>query len=129
MRLAAAIAPFLSLLVACTDDSASPTISDLTATPSSMTVGQQATVSGTMVFDDPDGNLEQLGAEVTLPDHSVQALPMTDLIGVGTMKTGTLGWRMAVIPPMAGEYKLSLWLTDADGNESNRLETTATATP
>jgi len=130
MRLATTIASFLCLVSACaTDDSADPVISDLTATPSSMTVGQQATISGTLVFDDPDGDLEELGAEITMPDGMRQALPMTDLIGVGDMTSGTLAWRMIVVPPTAGTYTLSLWLADADGHESNRLEATATATP
>jgi len=127
MRLAAI--SLLVLAAACTDDSASPTISDLTGSPTSMKVGQQVTMTGTMMFDDPDGNLAQLGGEITLPDQRVQELRMTDLAGVGSMKTGTLGWQMAVIPPMAGDYTLALWVTDADGNESNHLETTATATP
>jgi hypothetical protein len=125
-----AIASALALVSACAaDDSASPTISDLTASPSSMKVGQQVTVSGTLVFEDADGNLDQLGAEITMPDGTVRPLAMTDLLGVGDMTNGTLGWQMFVVPPTAGTYKLSLWLTDHDGNESNRLETTATATP
>lgn len=129
MRLAAILAPLFFVATACTDDSSAPEISDLTATPSSMTVGQQVTVSGTLVFEDPDGDLAQLGGELTLPDGRVQPLQMTDLLGVGDMKSGTLGWRMTVVPPSAGTYTLTLWLTDGDGNESNRLAATATATP
>jgi hypothetical protein len=119
----------LTLTTACATDATSPEISELTATPNTMTVGEQVTLSGTLHFDDPDGDLDQLGAEITLPDQTRQALPMTNLIGVGSMTTGTLGWRMLVVPPSAGDYTLSLWLTDASGNESNRLEAVATATP
>lgn len=115
-------------LAACTsDDSAAPTISNLTYSPSNVTVGQQATISGTMTFDDPDGDLDQMGVEITLPDNSKQQLAMTDLQNVGSMTDGQLGWALIVVPPMAGAYKLELWLTDAVGHESNRLQANATA--
>lgn len=119
-----------SLGAACaTDDGSTPAISDLTGSPSTMTVGQQATVGGTMLFDDADGNLVHLSGEIVLPDDTVRALAKTSLTGVGTMTSGTLAWQMIVVPPMAGSYTLSLWVIDADGHESNHLDMTATATP
>src|SRR5687767_12431845 len=115
-------------LAACTsDDSSAPTISNLTASPGTVPVGQQTTISGTFAFEDPDGDLDQLGAAITLPDQSKQQLAMTDLANVGSMTDGTLGWALIVVPPAAGTYKLELWITDAVGHESNRLETNATA--
>jgi hypothetical protein len=119
----------LALAAGCATDTSTPEISDLTATPSTMKVGQQATVTGTFHFDDADGDLEQLNGEITMPDGTKQALRNTDVTGIGAMTTGTLSWAMIVVPPAAGSYKLELWVTDADGHESNRLETTATATP
>jgi hypothetical protein len=114
---------------ACATDSTSPTISDLTSTTSTMTVGQQTTVAGTLRFDDPDGDLALLAGEIRMPDATTHALQSTDARGVGSLSTGTLGWQMLVIPPMAGTYTLTLWLTDEEGNESNHVETTAIATP
>jgi len=112
-----------------TDDTATPEISDLTATPSTMKVGQQATVTGTLHFDDADGDLSTLDGEITMPDGTKAALRSTDVTAIGAMTTGTLSWAMIVVPPSAGSYTLTLWVTDADGHESNRLETTATAAP
>jgi hypothetical protein len=120
----------LAALAACaTDDGTTPTISDLTASPTTMTVGQQATVGGTMLFEDADGDLVHLAGEIVLPDNTVRALAKTSLAGVGTMTSGTLAWQMIVVPPMAGNYTLSLWVIDADGHESNHVDTTATASP
>ena len=116
-------------LAACAsdDDTAAPTISNLTASPSSLPVGQQTTVSGTVMFSDPDGDLDQLGVEVTLPDQSKQALPMTDLQNVGTMTEGTIAWALIVVPPSAGRYDMKIWVTDAEGDPSNQLMGSAMA--
>ena len=117
-------------VVACAsddDNGTAPTISNLTIANSSLVVGQQTTVSGTLGFADPDGDLVDLGVELTLPDQSKQSLPMTALMNVGTMTSGSISWALIVVPPSAGTYKLALWITDMNGNESNRLETAATA--
>ena len=116
------------LLSACaSDDGTSPNISALTYSPNTATPGQVVTVTGTFTFDDDDGDLAELGAEVTLPDQTKQMLPMTDLRGVGDMTTGTLGFQMQIIPPTAGTYSFSLWITDDADNESNRLDGTLAA--
>lgn len=117
----------LALTACASDDSTAPTISNLTFSPSSLPVGQQTTVSGNFGFTDPDGDLDQLGVEVTLPDQSKQSLPMTDLQQVGTMTDGTIAWALIIAPPSAGTYHLSLWITDGDGNTSNHLEASAIA--
>lgn len=116
-------------LVACAsdDDTTAPTISNLTFSPAALPVGQQTTVSGTIAFTDPDGDLDQLGAEITLPDQSKQALAMTDLQNVGTMTDGSIAWALIVVPPAAGTYRLQIWITDLDGHASNRLEASANA--
>ena len=69
----------------------------------------------------------ELGVELTLPDQSKQTLPKTALQNVGTMTSGTINWALIVVPPAAGTYRMALWITDANGNDSNRLEGTATA--
>jgi hypothetical protein len=127
MRTAFLLCSCLSLIACADDDTTAPTISNLTASPATLPVGTQTTVSGTVTFSDPDGDLEQLGVEVTLPDQSKQTLPMTNLQNVGTMTDGTIAWALIVVPPAAGPYKMSLWITDADGHTSNHLEASATA--
>ena len=127
MRTALLVCSCLSLVACASDDGTAPTISNLTFSPSSLPVGQQTTISGTLAFSDPDGDLDQLGVEITLPDQSVQALPLTDLQNVGTMTDGSIAWALIVAPPSAGSYKMSLWITDIDGHASNRLEASAAA--
>jgi len=127
MRTAILLCSCLSLVACTSDDSAAPKISNLTFSPSSLPVGQQSTISGTVGFSDPDGDLDQLGVEVTLPDQSKQTLPMSDLQNVGTMTDGSIAWALIIVPPSAGTYHLSLWITDAGGNASNHLEASATA--
>ena len=117
----------IALTACASDDSTAPTISNLTFSPSSLPVGQQTTVSGNFGFTDPDGDLDQLGVEVTLPDQSKQSLPMTDLQNVGTMTDGSIAWALIIAPPAAGTYGMSLWITDADGHASNHLEASANA--
>jgi hypothetical protein len=110
------------LLAACTDDAGSaPTISNLTFGPDDVTAHQQVTIAGTFTFDDVDGDLAQLGVDVTMPDQSNQRLPMTDLRGVGLTTKGTLGFQMILVPPAAGDYAFELFVTDDEDHESNRL--------
>lgn len=117
------------LLAACAsdDNGTAPTISNLTLSPSTLPVGQQTTINGSLGFSDPDGDLVDLGVELTLPDQSKQTLPMTALQNVGTMTNGSIAWALIVVPPTAGTYRLALWIVDANGNESNRLDGTAAA--
>src|SRR5689334_9890883 len=116
MRTVIMFCSVLTLAACASEDSTAPTISNLTYSPTSLPVGQASTISGTLAFSDPDGDLDQLAALVTLPDQSKQMLPMSDLQNVGTMTDGSLAWTMIVVPPVAGTYHMSLWLTDVDGH-------------
>jgi hypothetical protein len=127
MRTPLLLCSCLSLVACASDDTTPPTISNLTFSPSTLPVGVQTTISGTIAFSDPDGDLDQLGVELTLPDQSKQMLPLTDLQNVGTMTEGSIAWALIAAPPAAGAYRMSLWITDVDGHASNRLEATATA--
>lgn len=116
------------VLAACGSDSGTtPTISTLTYSPMTATHGQQSTITGTFLFDDKDGDLAELAAEITLPDNSKQSLPATDIRNIGDTKQGTLNFQMILIPPTAGAYQFALWVTDDGDNDSNRLTGTVTA--
>lgn len=121
MKLFSVLAITLLTAACTTDDSASPEISNLAYSPATLTAGQQAMIAGTFGFDDPDGDLDTLGAEVVMPDGTRQAFAKTDVRNVGATTEGTLSWAMYVVPPAAGSYQLELWVTDIDGNASNRL--------
>jgi hypothetical protein len=127
MRTVLLLSCVLALAACGTDDNDSaPTISNLSFTPATITVGQQTTLNGTFTFADPDGDATNLGVELTLPDQSKQALPTTPLQNVGTMTSGSIAWALIVTPPSPGTYKLALWILDAADNESNRLDGTIT---
>lgn len=123
------IALALLALAGCSssNDGAAPTISQLAFTPMTVPTGQQTLVSGTFTFADEDGDLDQLGIDVTLPDNSDQSLPMTDLQNVADMTSGTIGFQLFLTPPAAGSYKFALYVTDEGDNESNALMGTLVA--
>lgn len=124
----AALLSCLALVACASDDNgAVPTITNLTLSQTTLPVGQQTTVSGTVAFEDPDGDLMELGVELTLPDTSKQTLPMTPLQNIGTMTSGTIAWSLIIAPPSAGTYGMELWTVDANGNASNRLDAALTA--
>ena len=109
------------------NEGTAPTISNLRFAPSSLPIGEQTTVTVNVVFNDPEGDLDQLGVEITLPDHSKHTPPMRDLQNVGTMTDGWITWALIITPPGPGICQLSVWITDVDGNTSNRLDASATA--
>ena len=121
------LATALLFASACaSDDGTAPAITALTYSPMTATQGVATTVTGTFTFDDKDGDLAELGGQVTMPDQTTMNFQTTDIRNVGDMKTGSLGFQMSFVPPAAGSYKFSLFVTDDGDNESNRLEGTLT---
>ena len=113
------------LLVGCGDDDGdTPTASALTYSPDTIPGGQQSAINGTLHFEDPDADLTQLGASVTLPDGTVQELPLTALQGYAGQSTGQVTMTLAIVPPVAGTYGFEVWLIDAQAHASNRLQGT-----
>jgi len=108
------------------DDGTAPAITALTYAPMTATHGVATTVTGTFTFDDDDGDLAELGGEVTLPDQSKMSFQKTDIRNVGDTKQGTLSFQLSFIPPAAGTYQFALFVTDEGGNVSNRLDGTLT---
>jgi hypothetical protein len=114
-------------LSACTDEpGAAPEISELTFSPTTLTAGVQGTVSGQLQFVDPDGDASKLGFEVILPDQTQQTLPLADLQNVGSQTEGAIGWAVIVAPPTPGNYRFFVFIRDAEGHDSNKLEGTLT---
>lgn len=121
----------LSLTFACTDepDGTAPAISNLQLAPTALTAQAQNQITGSLAFVDPDADVLDLGIEIELPDGSLQPLPLTDVRNSAGTSEGTIQISLAIIPPMVGTYRLELWLQDAAGHESNRLEASAEALP
>lgn len=118
----------LVLASACSSDSgAPPAIANLTYSPMTVTTGQASVVTGSMTFTDEDGDLAELGAEVTLPDSTKQSLPKSDIRGLAGQTEGTLAFQLSFIPPAPGAYGFALFVIDEGERESNRLEGVVTA--
>jgi hypothetical protein len=115
---------FLLLLGCGGDGGDPPAISALTYGPDTIPSAQQSSVSGTLQFQDPDADLTQLGAAVTLPDGTVQELPLTALQGYAGQVTGRVTLTLTIVPPVAGTYGFEVWVIDAQDHASNRLEGT-----
>lgn len=110
-----------------TADGAAPTIADLALTPLEVEVGKVNNLSGSLSINDPDGDVTQIGMEVTLPDGNKQSLPKTQAQGTAGVKEGQVALVLAFGPPAAGSYALDVFVVDGKGRESNRLSTTLTA--
>ncbi len=115
------------LMLACGDEGDPPAISNLAYGPATIASGQQSNITGSLRFDDADGDLAQLGVAFTLPNGTVQELPLTSLQGYTGQTTGQVALTLALVPPMAGRYTFDVWLTDGGGHTSNRLSGTLQA--
>lgn len=121
-----------ALLFGCASDKAedvgaAPTIKDLTLAPLEVEVGKAGAISGSVTFEDADGDVVEIGVDVTLPDGTNQSLPKIATQGATGTKQGTLAVALAFGPPVVGAYKLSVFAVDGKGHESNRLGATVTA--
>jgi len=114
----------LAVLVGCGGgggDGAAPTITDLALAPQSVPVAVQSTITGTMTFDDVDGDVEQIAVAVTTPGGARQEVPPAPIQTTGEPEHGVVQWALLLSPPAAGTYTLELWVIDGSDNASNHL--------
>jgi hypothetical protein len=109
------------------DQGTAPTISDLSLQTTSVTVGQQATVTGQFTFSDPDGDLESFSVEVTAPTGLSQTVGPQAIQGAAGVTDGPISLAVVFNPGVAGDFVLDVWVVDGAGNESNHLTGTVTA--
>lgn len=118
---AAAIACFAS---GCAGEGAPPNVKDLTVTnAAALSVGKVGVLEGQVTVEDVDGDLDELYAEITIPDGRSQTLAPTKLQGAGSAKVAPVKVMLAIQPPAAGEYTLNVWIRDAKDNDSPKLAT------
>ncbi|MBI5477669.1 MAG: hypothetical protein HY906_02370 [Deltaproteobacteria bacterium] len=116
------------LSAGCSEDTGTaPAISDLTLQTTTVTVGQQATVSGQFTFSDPDGDLESFSVQVTAPTGLSQTVGPQAIQGAAGVTAGPITLAVVFNPGVAGDFVLDVWVVDSAGNESNRLTSTVTA--
>jgi hypothetical protein len=78
-------------------------------------------------FDDPDGDVEKIGAAVTFSGSRSQVGPTNIVPSPGDLEEGTVAVGLSLTAPVAGTYELEVRLVDAADNDSNKLKVNVTA--
>ncbi len=134
LTVALALAPTLVACDAATTGGAAgggttaPRLTNMKLSPVAVPVGQTTVISGTVEFEDGDGNLTTLVLRFLNPDGT--RTPDTDIPvqGVAGTTAGTLTLPdITVEPTEAGEYMLEALARDADGQESSVVSVKVTA--
>ncbi|MBS2019257.1 MAG: hypothetical protein JST00_40715 [Deltaproteobacteria bacterium] len=109
------------LVAGCAGEGAAPNVKDLTisdATVSALTVGKAGLLEGSVTVEDVDGDIDELYAEITVPDGRSQTLAPQKLAGTSGVKSAPVKLVLALQPPAAGEYTLNVWIRDEKDNDS-----------
>ncbi|CAN5924816.1 hypothetical protein BH11MYX4_BH11MYX4_44920 [soil metagenome] len=118
-------------LLACSSSSdskgAAPTITNFVLTPTTLTVGQNAKLDGSMTIEDADGDIAGASGEVLFPDGKIA--PIQDVsLSAGTAKSAPVVYTIPSLPvPIAGEYTVSVQARDHAGNQSAKAVVKLTA--
>lgn len=96
-------------------------------TPTSVDVGKVAQLSGSATAEDVDGDLDSISVTVALPNGQPSALPAQKIANAAGQKSAPIQFLVALQAPVAGEYTLSVSITDKAGNESPKLAVKLTA--
>jgi eukaryotic-like serine/threonine-protein kinase len=99
---------------------AAPVIKELHFRPNVAWMGEKATVSGTVGFDDADGDLKALGLETRAPAGRSRGQPTLPLRLAGA-KSGTAAFSFIFDPTETGTHVFDIWALDKGGNASRRL--------
>jgi serine/threonine protein kinase len=96
------------------------TITDLQFRPTVAWVGEKKTITGTVSFEDADGDIKALGVETRGPDGKSRNRPRIPLRLSGA-KAGTAAFTIMFDPTATGTHTFEVWAIDAGGNSSKRL--------
>ncbi len=95
-----------------------PSIANLNLTTNTIPVGKMTVVTGTVEFDDADGDFDAIEGQLLFGGQSA-AVPKYAATTNG-QKKGTLNLAFQVGAAQAGSGELELWGVDKNGNTSNR---------
>jgi eukaryotic-like serine/threonine-protein kinase len=99
---------------------AAPTIKELSFRPAVAWLGEKATISGSLAFDDADGDVKALGLETRAPAGRARSHPSIPMRLSGA-KSGTAAFTFILDPGETGTHVFDLWAIDRGGNASRRL--------
>jgi len=97
-----------------------PTIKELSFRPAVAWLGEKATVSGSLAFDDADGDVKALGLETRAPAGRSRSQPSIPMRLAGA-KSGTAAFTFIFDPGETGTHVFDIWAIDRGGNASRRL--------
>lgn len=131
-RFVVALGLLLALTTGCGDDAeptfegSAPTIETLSYSPTTVTAGQTATITGALTVRDEDGDVRYWRARVVGP--SGQELTTGDKAISGNLGTlGELQFSLQIPQPEAGSHTFYVAVIDSDERVSNELSGTFTA--
>ncbi|WP_437507679.1 hypothetical protein [Sorangium sp. So ce1099] len=102
--------------------SASPVIAGLQFTPDATTIGQPTPVGGFFIYLDEDADVTTLSIGMREPGADTEQVTSTPLPDAMGELEGSVTFAFQLDPALTGIHALEFWLTDEEGNESNRLE-------
>ncbi len=100
-----------------TDPGAPPTIESFTLGQADVPVGVGTTLTGTLAFTDPDGDVADAELVVTDPAGADTAVS-TPVQGADGLDAGSVSVAIQFAAPTPGDYFISATLHDAEGNAS-----------
>lgn len=100
-----------------------PVIESWNVQADAVTVGQASTLIGTLVFNDPDGDLDQAEIEIIDPEGT-SAMVTAEIAGVEDLTEGSVGVQVSFLAQSAGVFEVSVVLLDVQGNASEPASTT-----
>jgi hypothetical protein len=103
-----------------------PSISNLALAPTTITAGEATQVTGGVDFEDADGDVSDVFFGLAL-DGEDQGETSQEVAGADGLSSGRAAFILQLQPPVPGEIDVSVWLVDAEGNESNTLSETIVA--
>ena len=102
-------------------DGTAPTLNSLTYAPERILAGEATNVTGTVLFEDPEGDLLELHSEIVGPDGRPVLTAPSPIAGSEGLRAGQVNIALVVNMPASGTYTLRVWVRDAHGHDSNVL--------
>ena len=100
-----------------------PVVESWSVQADAVTVGEVSTLNGTLVFNDPDGDLDQAEIEVIDPEGT-SAMVTAEIVGVEGLTEGSVGVQVSFLAHRAGVFEVRVVLLDVQGNASEPASTT-----
>ncbi len=116
----AALIVLIGSLGACASEEEmgdAPVIQSWTVQADAVALGLPSVLAGTLVFADPDGDLDQAEIEIIDPDGTA-LMTTADIAGVDGVSEGSVGVQVSFVAQTAGVFEVSVVLLDVQGNAS-----------